>query len=132
MYEIQIDLKKFERGMNSVEETLILWWTWRGAPTARVCPLIMAGKAAAVQDRDVPRPNCYIYAKRGGGALGSVSLSYARAHGVIKPSGPQPTLLHVKTHAASIGLNGVDEKPRRNRRYEPRKAWSTYFWLFWS
>lgn len=52
--------------MNSVEETLILWWTWRGAPTARVCPLIMAGKAAAVQDRDVPRPNCYIYAKRGG------------------------------------------------------------------
>lgn len=98
--------------MNSVEETLILWWTWRGAPTVHVCPLIMAGKAAAVQDRDVPRPNCYIYAKRGGP---SVSLSYARAYGVIKSSGPQPTLLHVETHA-SIGVNGMDEKPRRNRR----------------
>lgn len=105
--------------MNSVEEALILWWTWRGAPTARVCPLIMVGKAAAAQDKDVPRPNCYIYAKRRG-TLGSVSHSYARAHGVIKPSGPQPTLLHVETHAASIGVNGVDEKPRRNRRFERR------------
>lgn len=37
------------------------------APTACVCPLIMAGKAAAARDRDVPRPNCYIYAKRGWG-----------------------------------------------------------------
>lgn len=60
--------------MNSVEETLILWWTWRGAPTACVCPLIMAGKAAAVQDRDVPRPNCYIYAKRGGPSAQSRSV----------------------------------------------------------
>jgi len=49
----------------------------------------MAGKAAAARDRDVPRPNCYIYAKRGwGGGARSVSVGYAGTHGVIKPSGP--------------------------------------------
>jgi hypothetical protein len=56
--------------------------------TACVCPLIMAGKAAAAWDRDVPRPNCYIYAKRGWGRTRSVSVGYAGTHGVIKPSGP--------------------------------------------
>lgn len=58
------------------------------ASTACVCPLIMAGKAAAAWDRDVPRPNCYIYAKRGWGRTRSVSVGYAGTHGVIKPSGP--------------------------------------------
>ena len=58
-----------------MEGALILRWTWRGAPTERVCPLIMAGKAATARDRDVPRPNCYIYAKRGGeGAHGLAQL----------------------------------------------------------
>lgn len=31
------------------------------------------------------------------GAFDSVSVGYAEAHGVIKPSGPRPTFLHVET-----------------------------------
>lgn len=103
------------------------------APTARVCPLIMAGKAAAVQDRDVPRPNCYIYAKRG--PPDSVSLSYSRAHGVIKPSGPWPHLPPRGNACCASAEYPTRTKNRveiRDSCVDHKRAWRKFLflWLF--
>lgn len=99
-----------------VEEALILRWTWRGAPTVYVCPLIMAGKAAAARDRDVPRPNCYIYAKKGSPSTRSRSVMPGPTV-LLNPRGPVPPSSTWKRSlgGASPNIPEADEKLRRER-----------------
>lgn len=103
---------KAVEGGGSVEETLISWLDGirplNRAPTACVCPLIMAGKAAAARDRDVPRPNCYIYAKRGWGeGLGRSRSVMPGLTVLLNPRGPSLHLRHGETlgEAAQWGPN---------------------------
>lgn len=105
-------------GGDSVEETLISWLDGAGplnrAPTACVCPLIMAGKAAAARDRDVPRPNCYIYAKRGWGeGLGRSRSVMPGLTVLLNPRGPSLHLRHGETLGGAVSgarISGMLEK----------------------